>query len=62
MFYKNEIKQILVEELTKPDVVNIIKKDKDVEKRVKEIVTDVITKLFKILWQHKNFYDSNLVK
>ena len=34
----------------------IVKKDKDFEKRVKEIATDVITELFRILWQHNGIF------
>lgn len=57
---EEKIKELVVEELTKTDVIDLIKKNKDIEKKVKEITTEVITDLFKILWQHKSFYDKNI--
>ena len=59
---KNRIEDIIVEELNKSDIINLIKKDKDIEKKVKDIVTDVIVNLFKTLWQHKNFYENIINK
>lgn len=56
------IKKLVTEELSKPEVINLVKKDKDIEKRIKEIVTEVIVNLFKILWQHRNFYETNITK
>lgn len=47
----------LNEELDKDDVVELFKKDRDFEKRVKEISAGVISELFRILWQRKGFYD-----
>lgn len=61
-FNENKIKELVTEELTKTDVISLLKKDKDIEKRIKEITTEVIVNLFKILWQHRNFYDSNITK
>lgn len=49
--------RLIKEELDKSDVIDIAKKDKDFEKRIKEICYDVVSNLFKILWQRKNFYD-----
>ena len=56
------IKKLVTEELSKPEVINLVKKDKDIEKRIKEIATEVIVNLFKILWQHRNFYEKNITK
>lgn len=56
------IKKLVSEELSKPEVINLVKKDKDIEKRIKEIATEVIVNLFKILWQHRNFYETNITK
>lgn len=56
------IKKLVTEELSKPEVINLVKKDKDIEKRIKEIATEVIVNLFKILWQHRNFYETNITK
>jgi hypothetical protein len=49
--------RLIKEELDKSDVIDIAKKDKNFEKRIKEICYDVISNLFKLLWQRKNFYD-----
>lgn len=49
--------RLIKEELDKSDVIDIAKKDKNFEKRIKEICYDVISQLFKLLWQRKNFYD-----
>ena len=56
------IQNLIFEEITKSDILNIIKKDKDFEKKVKEIAAEVIVNLFKILWQHRNFYDNAITK
>lgn len=56
------IQNLIFEEITKSDILNIIKKDKDFEKKVKEITAEVIVNLFKILWQHRNFYDTTITK
>jgi hypothetical protein len=49
--------RLIKEELDKSDVLDIAKKDKNFEKRIKEICYDVVSNLFKLLWQRKNFYD-----
>ena len=48
--------EIITEELTKNDVLNLVKKDKDFEKRVKTIVSDVVIDMFRVLWQHSNMF------
>ena len=53
---QRKIAKLVTEEMQKSDVIDIVKKDKDFEKRVKEIVTDVITELFRILWQHNGIF------
>ena len=45
---------VIVEELKKSDIIDIVKKDKDYEKHVREIIADTITELFRILWQHSS--------
>lgn len=52
------IANLVVEELKKTDVIDILKKDKDAEKRMKEIAADVVTELFRVLWQHNNIFKS----
>jgi hypothetical protein len=54
---EEKLVRLIKEELDKSDVIDIVKKDKDFEKRIKEICYDVISNLFKLLWQRKNFYD-----
>lgn len=53
---QRKIAKLVTEEMQKSDVIDIVKKDKDFEKRVKEIATDVITELFRILWQHNSIF------
>ena len=48
---------LINEELDKDDVVNMFKKNRDFEKRVKEISAGVVSELFRILWQRRAFYD-----
>ncbi len=55
---ESQIVEAVSEELKKSDVMKIIKNDKDFEKRVKEIITDVISELFRVLWQHGGIYKS----
>ena len=53
---RKEIVKLVTEELDKSDVMNLIKKDKDFEKRVKEIAAEVVTELFRVLWQHNAIF------
>lgn len=59
----NEVKiaHIISEELKKSDVIDMFKKDKDFEKQVKKITSDVLTDLFRVLWQHNGLF-KNLAK
>lgn len=56
MLNNGRIINIIAEELEKSDVMNIIKKDKDFEKRVKKIVSDVVCDMFRVLWQHNSIF------
>ena len=56
MLNEKKIITIITEELNKSDVMDIIKNDKDFEKRVKKITADVVTELFRVLWQHNNIF------
>lgn len=49
---------IITEEMNKSDVIDIIKNDKEFEKRVKKIASDVVTELFRVLWQHNSIFKS----
>lgn len=55
------LENIIAEELSKSDVIDIARKDKDFEKRIKDIVSDVVVELFRVLWQHSSTFKS-LVK
>ena len=50
------ITNIITEELKKSDIVDIIKKDKDVEKRVKDIVREIVKDMYRILYQHNGIF------
>lgn len=51
-----KIISLITEEMKKSDVMDIIKNDKDFEKRVKKITADVVTELFRVLWQHNSIF------
>ena len=53
---RQQITEIITEEIVKSDLVKFIKTDKDFEKRVKEIAADVVTELFRVLWQHNAIF------
>jgi len=53
---ESQIVKLVTEEMTKSDVLDIVKKDRDFEKRIKDITTDVITDLFRILFQHQGIF------
>lgn len=65
---EGRLRDMVLEELTKTDVVktikdevpNIVKKNKDLEKYIKNIAADAIKILFKTLWQKNNLYDADL--
>ena len=56
MLNEKRIISLITEEMKKSDVMDIIKNDKDFEKRVKKITADVVTELFRVLWQHNNIF------
>lgn len=59
---ESQIIGIINEELKKSDVIDIVKKDKDIEKHIKDITAQVLDKLFQVLWQQKSFYQSNITR
>jgi predicted CoA-binding protein len=59
---ESQLKNIISEELKKSDIVDIVKKDKDIEKHIKEIAANVLDKLFQVLWQQKSFYQNNITR
>jgi predicted CoA-binding protein len=59
---ESQLKRIIAEELKKSDVVDIVKKDKDIEKYIKDVTAHVLDKLFQVLWQQKSFYQTNITR
>ena len=59
---ESTLKRIIAEELKKSDVVDIVKKDKDIEKYIKDVTSHVLDKLFQVMWQQKSFYQSNITR
>ena len=67
---KKAIASQLLEEagLSKTDVENIVKStiksdrqlNKDIEKKVKDIVANCVNTLIKTLWQRRNFYENEI--
>ena len=49
---ESKIANLITEELKKSDVIDMIKKDKDFENRVKEIVRTLLKDMFRVLYQH----------
>ena len=54
---KESMSNLLIEELDKDDIEDMFKKNREFEKRVKEISAGVVSELFRILWQRRAFYD-----
>lgn len=48
------------EDFDRDDMLQLMKRDKDIERRIKEVATDVVTELFRVLWQRKSSYESEL--
>lgn len=51
---ESKIANLITEELKKSDVIDMIKKDKDFENRVKEIVCNLLKDMFRVLYQHND--------
>lgn len=47
---------IIAEEISKHDIIKSIKNDKDFEKKVRAIVSDVICDMYRVLWQHNSIF------
>ena len=56
MAKKAKLSDLITEELNKQDIVNMFKTDKDLEKRIKKIVSDVIADMYRVLWQHNSIF------
>ena len=64
---QSNLSNILNEEMSKPEVVSLIKQkigdnlnSKDFERKVKEISSSVMEEFFKILWQRKSFWNDSV--
>ena len=63
---EDQLKGIIKEEngVSKDEVAkivkNVVKQDREVETRVKNIAADVVRNLFKILWQQNGMYDKDI--
>ena len=64
---QNNFKQVINEELSKPEVGSMIKQkltdnlsSKEFEKKVKELSASVMEEFFKILWQRKSFWKDSV--
>ncbi len=53
---REDIVNIVAESIEKSDILDFIKKDKNFEKRVKELTSEVIVELFRVLWQHNALF------
>lgn len=53
---KKQIVNIVTEEISKSEIIDTLKRDKDFERRVKEIAAEVVTDLFRVLWQHNGIF------
>ena len=53
---RDDIVNLVTEAIEKSDILDYIKKDKNFEKRVKEIAAEVVTDLFRVLWQHNALF------
>lgn len=63
----SNIHRLIKEELSKPEIISLINaklennlSSRDFEKKVKEITSNVVSELFKILWQQKSFWENRL--
>lgn len=64
---QSNLSNILNEEMSKPEVISLIKQkigdnlnSKDFERKVKEISSSVMEEFFKILWQRKSFWKDSV--
>lgn len=54
----NHIAKILTEELKKSDIIDMVKKDDNMQKEIRTIVKDIIKDMFRVLWQHNSIFNS----
>lgn len=66
---EQKLKKIIIEELTKSEVKNMISGElssnlnsKEFKEKVKDITAKVLEELYKILWTRKNFWSDQIRK
>ena len=50
------IVEVITEEIQKSDIWKTLKDDREFEKRVRELAAEVVTDLFRVLWQHNAIF------
>jgi len=58
MIDNNKISELITEELNKSDVIDLIKNNKDFERRIKVIVREIVKDMFRVLWQHNSIFST----
>ena len=53
---REQLTNLIYEEVNKSDILKVVKNDKDFEKKVREIVADVVCDMFRVLWQHNSIF------
>lgn len=51
-----QLVDIIAEEIQKSDIMKVLKNDKEFEKKVRAIVSDVVVDMFRVLWQHHSIF------
>ena len=64
---ETKLNNIIVEELSKSEITSLINSKLDTKltsrefkKQVKELAADVVSELFKVLWQRNSFWKSSV--
>lgn len=58
---EDKVIKVISGEIKKSDVFKALEKDKDFEKKVKEITVEVMTEFFRVMFQHSGIF-KNLAK
>ena len=53
---QEQLVHIICEEIDKQDLLKFVKSDRDFEKRVRAIVSEVVMDMFRVLWQHNGIF------
>ncbi len=55
---EKKIAEKITEAIEKSDLKKYVKDDKDFEKRVREITSEVVKDMFRVLWQHNTIFNT----